>query len=78
MRLHENFEWDPKKLLANKVVRKSAQEVPAASQDDLDRLRAAQESAIDTREIPERKVFHRLKRDAKGELPARQRKARTH
>ncbi len=66
----------PKKSLARKVVRKSAGEIRPASKADLARLRAAQENAIDTSEIPERRIFHRLKRDASGELPARGRKPR--
>src|SRR5437870_5114760 len=60
-----------KKSVARRVARKSAGEIPPASKADLDRLRAAQEGDIDTREIPERKVFHRLKRDAIGRLPGR-------
>ena len=61
----------PKKSAASKVVRKSAAEIPSASKADLDRLRAAMEGSIDTSEIPERRKFHRLKRDATGGLPPR-------
>jgi hypothetical protein len=61
----------PKKSVASKVVRKSAREIPPASQADLDRLRAAMRKRIDTSEIPERRKFQRLKRDATGKLPPR-------
>jgi len=60
-----------KKSVASKIVRKSAAELQPASSADLDRLRAAMEGNIDTGEIPERRQFHRLKRDANGALPAR-------
>jgi hypothetical protein len=60
-----------KKSAASKVVRKSAAEIPPASRADLDRLRAAMQGSIDTGEIPERRKFHRLKRDASGRLPPR-------
>src|SRR5882724_6277630 len=49
--------------------RKSAGEIPRASPADLDRLRAAMQGDIDTAEIPERRKFQRLKRDANGKLP---------
>jgi hypothetical protein len=58
-----------KKSVASKVVRKSAGEVPPASTADLDRLHAAMQGCIDTGEIPERRKFHRLQRDASGRLP---------
>ena len=58
-----------KKSLARKIVRKSAGEIPPPSRKDLERLRAAMQGKIDTGEIPERKRFHRLKRDADGRLP---------
>ena len=60
-----------KKSVASKVVRKSAGEVPPASRADLDRLRAAMQRPIDTGEVPERRKFQRLKRDASGRLPPR-------
>jgi hypothetical protein len=58
-----------KKSRGPTLVRKSASEIPAASPADLDRLRAAMRSGIDTSEIAERQEFHRLQRDAEGELP---------
>lgn len=58
-----------KKSAAGKMVRKSAGEIPPASSADLDRLRAGMQGRIDTGEIPERRKFHRLKRDASGRLP---------
>ncbi len=61
----------PKRSAANKVVRKSAREIPPASRAALDRLRAAMQGSIDTNEIPERQKFHRLQRDASGRLPPR-------
>jgi hypothetical protein len=61
----------PKKSAETKVVRKSSVEVPRPSKTDLDRLRAAMEKKIDTTEIPERRTFQRLKRDARGRLPLR-------
>jgi hypothetical protein len=60
-----------KKSAASKVVRKSAAEIPPPSKADLDRLRAAMRGSIDTGEIPERRKFDRLKRDASGSLPPR-------
>src|SRR5712691_5463165 len=60
-----------KKSVAPKTVRKAAGELPVASSVDLDRLRAAMQGTIDTGEIPERRKFHRLKRDATGRLPPR-------
>jgi hypothetical protein len=59
----------PKKSAAPKTVRKSAKEIPPATTADLDRLRAAMQGPIDTREIPERRKFHRLQRGASGALP---------
>lgn len=61
----------PKKSVTAKTVRKSATEIPHASAADLDRLRAAMQSPIDTAEIPERRKFQRLQRDASGKLPPR-------
>src|SRR5712691_13438802 len=61
----------PKRSAANKVVRKSAREIPPASRAALDRLRAAMQGSIDTGEIPERRKFHRLQRDGSGRLPPR-------
>jgi hypothetical protein len=61
----------PKKSVTVKTVRKSAAEIPHASPADLDRLRAAMQGPIDTAEIPERRTFQRLKRDANGRLPPR-------
>src|SRR5713101_1097696 len=58
-----------KKSVTSKIVRKSAGEIPPASTADLDRLRAAMQGSIDSGEIPERRKFHRLKRDASGRLP---------
>ncbi len=60
-----------KRSVVRKVVRKSAGEIPPASRADLDRLRAAMQSGIDTSEIPERRKFARLQRDADGGLPLR-------
>ena len=60
-----------KKSAISKVVRKSAREIPSATRADLDRLRAATKGHIDTSEIPERRKFHRLQRDAAGNLPRR-------
>src|SRR5437016_5886291 len=56
---------------AGKTVRKRAGEIPAASRADLDRLRAAMRGPIDTGEIPERRQFDRLQRDANGKLAPR-------
>src|SRR5437868_4172416 len=61
----------PKKSAASKTIRKSAAELPRASRADLDRLRAAMHGKIDTREIPERRGFDRVQRDANGSLPPR-------
>ena len=60
-----------KKSAVGKLVRKSAGEIPPSSRADLDRLRATMRSRIDTREIPVRRKFHRLRRDASGRLPLR-------
>ena len=60
-----------KKSAASKIVRKSALEIPPASRADLDRLNTAMQGDIDTDEIPDRRKFHRLKRDANGSLPPR-------
>ncbi len=61
----------PRKSVAAKTIRKSAAEIPPASAADLDRLRAAMQGAIDTAEIPERRKFQPLQRDASGNLPPR-------
>jgi hypothetical protein len=60
-----------KSAATSKTVRKSAAEVPPASAAHLDRLRAAMQGSIDTGEIPERRTFERLQRDASGRLPPR-------
>jgi hypothetical protein len=60
-----------KKLGESKIVRKSAGEIPPASRADLERLRGAMHRSIDTAEIPVRRKFHRLKRDASGKIPPR-------
>jgi hypothetical protein len=59
------------KSAGTKVTRKSAAEIPRPSKADLGRLRTAMQGDIDTNEIPERRKFQRLKRDANGELPRR-------
>src|SRR5437588_10605674 len=56
---------------ASKIIRKSAKEIPPASTADLDRLRAAMQGRIQTDEIPERRRFHRLQREAGGRLAPR-------
>jgi hypothetical protein len=56
---------------ASKIVRKSAKAIPPASEADLERLRGAMQGQIDTGEIPERRKFLRLQRDASGRLPPR-------
>ena len=61
----------PKKSTATSTVRKSARQIPRPSAADLDRLRAAMHDRIDTREIPERGEFHRLRRDTSGRIPPR-------
>jgi hypothetical protein len=61
----------PKKSLASKIVRKPARAIPPPSTEDLDRPRAAMEGIIDTSEIPERRRFERIRRDATGNLPVR-------
>jgi hypothetical protein len=60
-----------KKSVASKVVRNSAREIPPATNADLARLRDAMSERIDTSDIPERRVFQRLHRDANGNLPPR-------
>ena len=60
-----------KKSVASKTVRKSAEDIPPASRADFDRLRAAMQGSIDTGEIPERREFRPLQRDARGRLPPR-------
>ena len=60
-----------KRSAAGKVVRRLAGKIPPASPAALARLRAAMRGRIDTGEIPERREFHRLQRDARGELPPR-------
>jgi hypothetical protein len=57
------------KSVASNVVRKSAGETPPASPADLNRLRAAMQGSIDAIDIPARRGFQRLQRDASGELP---------
>src|SRR5438105_3479467 len=59
----------PKKSATARTVRKSARELPPASNADLDRLRAAQQGRIDTSDIPERRKLQPLQRDASGRLP---------
>lgn len=67
-----------RKSVASRTIRKSAKEIPPASKADLERLQAAMSGAIDTREIPERKKFHRLKRNADGNLsPAKMKRAKS-
>ena len=61
-----------KRSVSGKIVRKSAQEIPPASATDLERLRAAMRGKIDTSEIPERRKFQPLRRDADGRLPSRE------
>jgi hypothetical protein len=58
-----------KKSAVSKTVHKSAIQIPPASAGDLERLQAAMDGSIDTSEIPERRKFHRLQRDANGRLP---------
>jgi hypothetical protein len=60
-----------KKSVTGKSVRKSVLEIPPASPADLARLRAAMQDCIDTSEIPERRKFHRIRRNADGRLPLR-------
>jgi hypothetical protein len=60
-----------KKSAAGKTVRKSAKEIPPATVEDLDRLRGAMQGRIDTSDIPERRKFQRVQRDASGRLPPR-------
>jgi hypothetical protein len=59
------------KKSAVKVIRKSAAEIPSATAADLDRLRAATQGAIDSKDIRERRQFQRLRRDLEGRLPPR-------
>jgi hypothetical protein len=60
----------PKKSAPISVVRKSADQIPAASEKDLDRLRTAMAKEIDLSKVPERRgPFSRLKRNANGKLP---------
>jgi hypothetical protein len=55
-----------------RIIQKTADELPPASQEDLDRLRQAMEGPIDTSEIPEQLAeYQRLKRDSAGRLPER-------
>jgi hypothetical protein len=62
----------PKKSVAGKIIRKSAADIPPATEADLARLRAAMKGPIDTSDIPELQGrFHRLKRDSAGQLPTR-------
>lgn len=59
----------PKKSVAGKLVHKTAGEIPPASQADLDRLRSVMKGTIDIGDIPERRKFNRIRRDATGNLP---------
>jgi hypothetical protein len=59
------------KKSADKTVRKTTGQIPAATVSDLERLRRAMRGQIDTTEIPERRRLQRLKRDAAGRLPPR-------
>lgn len=59
----------PKKSVASKSARKSARDIRPASAAHLARLRAAMQGSVDTSEIPERRRFHRIQRDADGRLP---------
>lgn len=59
-----------KKLASRKIVRKSAADIAHASKADLERLHAAMKTPIDTSEIPERRVFKRIRRDEHGKLPS--------
>ncbi len=61
-----------KRSAASKVTRKSAAEIPRATNADLDRLHAAMQSGIDTSDIPELPKGQRVCRDANGKLPRRQ------
>lgn len=60
-----------KKSAAHKLVRKSSGELTRATPADLNRLRSAMQGSIDLAEIPERRDFRPLQRDAGGMLPAR-------
>jgi hypothetical protein len=60
-----------KKSAAPRIVRKSAANLAAPSQVDLDRLRAAMRGKIDTTDVSERRQFQRLKRDSEGRFPPR-------
>jgi hypothetical protein len=56
-----------------RTIRKTADEIPLASEEDLDRLRRAMEGPIDTSEIPEHEgLFRRLRRDSEGRFPGRE------
>jgi hypothetical protein len=61
----------PKKSVAVKNIRKAAGEIPSATPADLDRLRSVMKGKIDTGEIPERRKFNRIQREATGNLPPR-------
>jgi hypothetical protein len=61
----------PKKSPATRIVQKSAREITPATSVDLGRLRAAMKRTVATGDIPERRRFRRLHRDADGKLPAR-------
>jgi hypothetical protein len=62
----------PRKSGAGKVVRKSAADIPAATDEDLARLRNAMAGPIDISDIAEhRGPSTRLVRDANGRLPRR-------
>ena len=55
----------------NKMVRKSAKDIPPPSAAEIARIRAAPDRKIDTTDISERRTFRRLKRDSRGALPRR-------
>jgi len=55
-----------------KIVRRAAGEIPATSAEDLARMLAIPDEAVDTSDIPERTgERRRLRRDADGRLPRR-------
>ena len=56
----------------DKTIRRTAEEIPAASAEELARVLAIPDEEIDTSDIPERTgERHRLRRDQHGRLPAR-------
>lgn len=60
-----------KKSPTNRLVRKTARNISAATSADVDRLRSAMHGRVDTSDIPERRKFQRVRRDANGRLPPR-------